>query len=707
MSANCPQWVRIDAPVAVLLRFKSKRATHAADNMAGLKVPATKMSLIACQNSTIGKFLFCAIGLVLSFVITPVPHAQTISPPAYTLPRFGEIKPSGWMLRQMQTDLTDGLAGHYTEISDTVNMRQFELQAADEPDSNGHPGWWYGEHEGYFADGFFRLAWLAGDASAKEAAIARLEDVLAAQDSTGYIGVYPAGKRFGEQDPNDGELWTQSRMYQALLAWYEATGETRILNAVEKAARLTLASFQNTGYFYRAAGPGGGVEHGVGFSDTLEWLYRLTGDDTYRNGYLWLYSDYASSNVQTSDMMPMNLIDVSRPWYAHTPHIAESLSMPAIASAYGGSSEYANAADQVLGKLVRHSNPGGGPVGDESVAGRSGSFELTSEYCSMTETIASLNRLAQYRDMMATADISERIALNIAQGARIHTAATAVSYLTADNRLSAMQTDALGDRLLYSASHQTAACCSLNSTRLLPYYVEGMWLKATDGSGLMARLYGPSTFDTAIAGTSISVVEETDFPFSDTVTFTLSPKVISTFTLSLRISAYSRNPTATAPAGMTIAQFADRFEISGAFNADSVVTLKLGFDVHRISDSNGESAFAYGPILYALPVDSVAIPGRVTRADGAVSTLVFQDTEYIAASDAPAYLIARDSSFKAVSLPAGDVIDPWTKPPTGLAGALLSPDGSHVNVTLVPLGSTLLRIAGFRVDEIFADPVGG
>ncbi len=196
-------------------------------------------------------------------------------------------------------------------------------------------------------------------------------------------------------------------------------------------------------------------------------------------------------------MFPNYLSDPNRLWYTHTPHIAEALSVPEIAYAYSGSSAYAHAADEVLDKLQRHSNPGGGPVGDEAVSGHIGAFGLMSEYCSMTETIASLNRLAQYRDAMATGDISERIALNAAQGARLHTAATAVSYLSSDNRLSATQTSEYFDRPLYSASHQSAACCSLNSARLLPYYVEGMWLKETARAGLVARLYGPSTLDTS------------------------------------------------------------------------------------------------------------------------------------------------------------------------------------------------------------------
>jgi hypothetical protein len=575
-------------------------------------------------------------------------------------------------------------------------------------DPLGRPGWWLGEHEGYYADGLFRLAWLSGRQSVTTAAIARLEDVLAVQDTDGYIGVYPASSRFSEQDPNEGELWTQSRMFQALLAWYEATGEQRILDAVEKAAKLTLGAYEYRSYFERLGYTkgGGGVSHGVGFSDTLEWLYRLTGDDTYRSGYLWLYADYASSNVRDDDLTPVHLSDSNRPWYSHTPHIAESLAMPAIAFAYGGPGEYGQAADRVLDKLRRYSNPGGGPVGDEAVGGRSGSFELTSEYCSMTEAVASLDRLAQFRDAMMTGDISERIALNSAQGARLHPAATAVSYLTADNRLSATATAAYGDRLLYSASHQTAACCSLNSTRLLPYYVEGMWLKETSGAGLVARLYGASILDTDVSGTPVHVVEETDFPFSDKLVFTISPDAPAGFTFTLRIPEYAPDAQVIAPAGKRISRLSDRFEIGGTWKAGDTVSLDLAFAVHRVQVGNGETALAYGPLLYALPIAATATPGRITSAQGTTSTLVFRDTEYVPSGDVPSYRLARDSDFEPVQLPDGDALDPWSKPPTGLGGSLLAPDGTRVNVTLRPLGSTLLRISGFPLDEVFGDGFG-
>ena len=649
------------------------------------------------------------LGVSVLLLMCGAAEAQLVVAPSSELTRFGQTKPAGWMLSQMQADLDSGLAGNYPDISDTVNMHQFELQLADQPDAAGHPGWWLGEHEGYYADGLFRLAWLSGRQSIITGAIARLEDVLSAQDNTGYVGVYSPERRFGVEDPNDAELWTQSRMFQALLAWHDATGEARILAAVEKAAKLTLAAYKYASYFERLgyATGGGGVSHGVGFSDTLEWLYRLTDDDTYRMGYLWLYDDYATSNVRDDDLTPAHLIDAGRPWYTHTPHIAESLAMPQIASAYGGPAQDAQAADQILEKLRRHSNPGGGPVGDESVAGRSGSFELPSEYCSMTETIASLNRLAQYRDEMASGDIAERIALNAAQGARLHPAATAVSYLSADNRLSATQTTEFGDRLLYSASHLTAACCSLNSTRLLPYYVEGMWLRETGNPGIVARLYGASILDTTVAGMAVHVVEQTDFPFSDKVYFIVSPEAPPLeFRLTLRIPGYAQGASVGVPAGMTVSRMADRFEITGAWHAGDTVALDLAFAIRRVQDSKDEAAVAYGPLLYALPIQANVTTGRLTRADASTSPLEFHDTEYVASAPVPGYLLPADLDFKPVPLPGADLLDPWSNPPTGLSGSLIAPDGSRVEVVLRPMGSTLLRVTGFGSDRIFADAFG-
>jgi hypothetical protein len=230
-----------------------------------------------------------------------------------------------------------------------------------------------------------------------------------------------------------------------------------------------------------------------------------------------------------------------------------------------------------------------------------------------------------------------------------------------------------------------------------------MWLKQTSSAGLVARLYGASILDTDISGTPVHVVEETDFPFSDKLVFTISPDTPVAFKFTLRIPEYAQDAQVIAPAGTTILRSSDRFEISGTWKGGDTVSLDLAFAVHRVQVGNGETALAYGPLLYALPIAANATPGRITSAQGTTSTLVFRDTEYVPSGDVPAYRLANDSDFEPVQLPDGDALDPWNKPPTGLGGSLLAPDGTLVNVTLRPLGSTLLRITGFSVDEVFGD----
>src|SRR5262249_29714310 len=122
------------------------------------------------------RFVFVATVWLFALFGAPASAAAPASAtPSYALTRFGEIRPAGWMVRQMKLDLDEGLAGHYPDISDTVNAQQFEKQQANQVDAAGEPGWWLGEHEGYYADGLFRLAWLAGTPSQQQTAIARLE----------------------------------------------------------------------------------------------------------------------------------------------------------------------------------------------------------------------------------------------------------------------------------------------------------------------------------------------------------------------------------------------------------------------------------------------------------------------------------------------------------------------------------------------------
>jgi len=103
-----------------------------------------------------------------------------------------------------------------------------------------------------------------------------VEAILASQDDDGYIGIYPKGFRF-HFCGHDGELWTQRCVMLPLLAYYEFTGRKDVLDAVQRAVKLTISQYGpgTRNYFDNPGQRGSGVAHGLMFLDVLEWLYRL------------------------------------------------------------------------------------------------------------------------------------------------------------------------------------------------------------------------------------------------------------------------------------------------------------------------------------------------------------------------------------------------------------------------------------------------
>ena len=104
--------------------------------------------------------------------------------------------------------------------------------------------------------------------------------------------------------------------------------------------------------------------------------------------------------------------------------------------------------------------------------------------------VTSQNRIMEVKGMTAAADLVERLVFNAGQGGRLPVL-TACSYCTQDNR-QLVNSAGEGFRDGYWPTHG-AACCTLNAGRLMPYFVEGMWMRKDNG--LAAMLYRPMQRD--------------------------------------------------------------------------------------------------------------------------------------------------------------------------------------------------------------------
>ncbi len=603
----------------------------------------------------------------------------------------------------MRLDLHQGLTGNYDEVSRNVNLNLFVKQnrepgtKIENPLRGKEKAWWAGEHEGYWKDAVVRTAFLLDEPAYQKQAGQWMEEIVEAQGKEGYIGIYSPEGRFPSKG-FDGELWTQSRMFQALLAYHEFTGEQRVLDAVERAVSLTLGHYMDEGtYFGRPKNDtGGGVPHGVGFMDSLEWLYRLTGKSRYKEGAVWLFEDYSASETGQPDMRLKNLLDPDKLWVGHTPHITEGLHMPQISYAFTGKEEYRRAADNTLVKLDLHMNPGGGIVGNESVRSVKGGGKVAGEYCSVTESAYTLNRLLAYRKDLAVGDRVERGTLNHAQGARFHAPNRAALYLAYDNQSSADDPRKYGDRHLYAATHRSADCCTLNSTRQMPHYVDGMWYQMENPSdALVANLYGPSRVQTQVQGVPVEIVEKTDYPFSDEIVFEMKPDRPVAFDLVFRVPQSKNNLTIDA-AGAEVQQSSERASVRKKWRRGDRVRVNFNFEVERREDHHGQSYYQRGPLVFALAFPETRKRAMEFELGGEPSGFYryLIDTEDKTGWE---YRIDPQARFELVRLPGGDMQHPWLKPPLGLRGQMVDDAGERVEVTLLPEGATHLRRVTFPV----------
>ena len=90
--------------------------------------------------------------------------------------------------------------------------------------------------------------------------------------------------------------------------------------------------------------------------------------------------------------------------------------------------------------------------------------------------------------------------------------------------------------LAYMLGIHNYRCCPHNYGMGWPYYAQELWF-ATWDKGLCAAMYGDSqvTAKVGAGATTVTVTEDTDYPFSDTITLTMGTPGAVAFPLYLRI----------------------------------------------------------------------------------------------------------------------------------------------------------------------------
>ena len=623
---------------------------------------------------------------------------------AYKRLRLSEVRPQGWILSQLTTDATTGMAGNFQLFrpeygNDSWVTKIGKLDTA-------------GEMAGNWIYGFVQMAYFCGNETAKTKANAFVQGVLNAQEADGYLGNFAANYRYHRMGR---ELFNESRIEVALLAYYELTGKQEVLAAVEKAVKLTMSKYtpQNKPYTYMPGDSQYTVVsnktllngHSLMFVDVCEWLYRLTGNLSYSTYAAFLYNEYSgSTDIDPDDIKTNSLLDISMPFTGHGAHVAEQLRVPLFLAYADGRSPYPAATSNAFQKLKRYIVPSGAMISCEGVYNLPPVPFQGTEYCATTELEISLTSALQKTGAMQYGDMIERLAFNAAQGARLPDG-TKIAYVSSSTLPMALETMDIpapnnsGGRWQYSPAHDMGgSCCSPNAVKFMPMYVASMWMKPANEDGLAALLLGPSQVSTVINGTPVTVTEETEYPFSDSVTFRITAANPVSFPLHIRIPSWSGAVTVTAP-GATVSSTADLRILRKEWQTGDSVTVAFENPVTTSACTNGEITVNRGPLLYAMQwaaTTNVLVKPRANTAGVTEWELIPENPQ-----SKSGYFIEQTLSTGGFQSQANDDYDPtnpWAHPRTVLTGELrivqTDPD-SKLPVTLVPMGSSLLRFAAF------------
>ncbi len=615
--------------------------------------------------------------------------------PAFDWLRLGDVKPSGWIKEQMLRDLRTGFAGNLAKLckeasSDIFVTGRNTLSSQNTTNELG-VNWWNGETEGNWRAGHIMMAGLSEDPLSVHVAANFVQHILASQDADGYLGVFGPDTRFKHQ----GELWTQACLMRGLLAYFELTGNKKVLQAVQRAVDLTIKTYRVDHQPLAA-----GESHDLMYADVLERLDDLTGNPKYREFALWLYDTWSATEIHW-DATLSSLSDRKKGFFDHGVNTYENIRVPLWLAMTTGREDLGQASRNAFDKIARYAEVSGSAVSQEWINDAAPDPNRSEyEYCVTKELQFTFLSALQKLGDPHFADQVEYLWFNAAQGSRLPDG-SGISYLTSDNRpscnLRAVKGDAVEQRNKFSPTHSdVAVCCNPNATQVAALYVRGMWMRPKQG-GLAALLYGPSSLRTSVADTQVAIEQRTNYPFENTVEFEVRPEHDVTFPIFLRDPGWSRN-SAVVCDGAEITRRGRYWRVVKHWKTGDLLRLRFTPEIEPVTASNSEVALRYGALLFALPIASRKITLRTYPLQG------FEDSGYepvempVPALGLPTDAQWNNFGFRAENnAKATNPLRPFDDPLLIIRGQMVAGTSrSPVDVSLVPLGSApILRRVTF------------
>lgn len=531
----------------------------------------------------------------------------------YSTLEIGAIKPNGWLL-DWANSAAKGITGHLDERA-TVYQKgwsgeSFEARGVREEGTN-----WPLEQSAYWLDGLVRLAYILNDSTLINKVKSRLDPIVNGVLNGGASFIYWRPK---EQLNKVFDNWAHSHMGRALVAYYSATNDPRVLEALVKVYNDYTFPESIPSNFHDVNGF-------VNIDPILE---------TY------IFSSNAgvlSKALSLSDIPDYK--DLVREWnndsleVGHGVIFYENIRVPAIISTLTHNEKHLDATINALEWAENdHLLPVGLVSSEEYLAGIGSTRNI--ETCNVAAGAQTLNWLFRITGKRKFADQIEQIFFN-AGPVPISRDFQTMCYYQSPNRFNTNlpqdEPNNPGENSYkYTEIGQEVLCCIGNSNRIIPNYIINMWMK-TEDNGLAAVLYGPSTVSTIVNGIPVTIQSSTNYPFEENIQMSILTEKKNIFPLHLRIPSWCENPIITINNNIVkpdingkgfaviqrIWESGDKIKLLFQMNVKviqgretkyaDIKYFKKTKGARRIAKSNKEvnnpySSVMYGPLLFALPI---------------------------------------------------------------------------------------------------------
>ncbi|GIN71616.1 hypothetical protein J14TS2_20910 [Bacillus sp. J14TS2] len=489
-----------------------------------------------------------------------------------------ELKPKGWLLRQLQIQ-AEGLSGNLDKF--WPDIKESKWIGGDKE------GW---ERVPYWLDGFIPLAYLLDDEDMKMRAEKYIDAIIDGQEEDGWICPCTRDER------NSYDMWALFLILKVLVVYYECSNDKRVEEVIYKATKnferhidtFTIFNWASTRWYEMLI--------------PLYWLYERRKEEWLLNlaikirvqgfDYKCLYENWPYESPQAfGHWSQMN----------HIVNQAMAVKSLTLFSRISKSDEDKQFAEMMIQKLSNyHGTATGIFTGDECLSGDS-PIQGT-ELCAVAEYMYSLEHLLQITGDMEWSDKLEYLAYN-ALPAAFSSDMWSHQYDQLVNQVECSRIEEgkqpfntnNGEAHIYGLEPHFG-CCTANFNQAWPKFALSTFMK-TD-RGIACTAIAPSEVETALKVGTVKISLSTDYPFNGKLTFTVTANNPLDFDFDIRIPSFCSHATVNGEK----AKCGEYFNLSKTWSGIETIEVLLDFETEFINRPEDMVAVKRGPLLYSIAI---------------------------------------------------------------------------------------------------------